>query len=327
MKQQRIPKRRKHRAGDPSFVMGFSVLFLSLWTLSILGISSMVLWQNGSTNYHASRSLILDVAGSDDPMVEPSSNARPQHATISNGPKIVWLMSFPNSGTSFTSRLVREASRTMTATNYADEEDTHEPVYEDQPMGPFWIHQDDFEPPDRYVLTKTHCGLRCGECPPEEYAETTYSFRRKCALTKSLDNKHANYDFYDFDRVEKAIHLIRNPFDNVVSRFHLLTAKQHNQKYDKDTKHGFLQYCLHIDRMFTRNEIKYAHFKNVPELRALWLGMYGFASVGRPSHPKSMQCHATPSFASTLNGTIWRFIPQVIWISRPWWYIMMPIRK
>lgn len=261
--------------------VGFSVLFLSLWTISILGISSLL---NTST-VDSSRILRLETSNE-----EPSSSTdevtssnvnllSPNNGTAENGLQIAWLMSFPNSGTSYTSRLVREASRTMTATNYADEEyhvdSPQEAVYPDQPMGPFWIHQENFGIPNRYVLTKTHCGLRCGECPPEEYAETTYSFRRKCAFTKWLDDhKHAKYGNYDFARVKKAVHLIRNPFDNVVSRFHLLTAKKHNQQYAA-TKHGFLEYCLHIDGMFTRNEIKYAHFRNVHELRDLWLGTYG----------------------------------------------------
>jgi hypothetical protein len=230
-------------------------------------------------------------------------------------------MSFPNSGTSYTSQLVREATRTMTATNYADEvakidhpEQHHrpQPVFTDQPEGPFWIPQDNFTAPERYVLTKTHCGLRCTECPPEEYAETTYSFRRKCTGTKWLqfDNDNdgkdgggnnstthrAIYGHYpSLDRIEKAIHLICDPFDNVVSRFHHLLSTNtsstsssssgssssgsdktmmtyQTQQYPA-TKHGFLEYCLKIDGLFTRNEIKYAHFRNTPALRDLWLGM------------------------------------------------------
>lgn len=77
-------------------------------------------------------------------------------------PKLVWLMSFPNSGTSFTSRLVRDATKTDSASNYADETISGQeglilPVYKDQPMGPFWIkpaESPEFTEPANYVLTK-----------------------------------------------------------------------------------------------------------------------------------------------------------------------------
>lgn len=79
------------------------------------------------------------------------------------GKKIAWLMSFPNSGTSFTSRLVRDATKTVSASNYADETPTgkkgiKEAVFPDQyPEGPFWIKPEaspEFVEPDKIVLTK-----------------------------------------------------------------------------------------------------------------------------------------------------------------------------
>jgi hypothetical protein len=77
-------------------------------------------------------------------------------------PKIVWLMSFPNSGTSYTSQLVRDTTLSVSASNYADEtasgqEGFLEPVYEDQIQGPFWIRSDDtpdYTEPTEYILTK-----------------------------------------------------------------------------------------------------------------------------------------------------------------------------
>jgi hypothetical protein len=77
-------------------------------------------------------------------------------------PKLVWLMSFPNSGTSFTSRLVRDATMTVSASNYADETPSGQsglvlPVYRNHPEGPFWIKPEaspDFSEPDNYILTK-----------------------------------------------------------------------------------------------------------------------------------------------------------------------------
>ena len=80
-----------------------------------------------------------------------------------NEPKIVWLMSFPNSGTSYTSQLVRDTTYTISASNYADEtplglEGFLEPVYEDQIQGPFWIRPEEtpieYTEPSQYILTK-----------------------------------------------------------------------------------------------------------------------------------------------------------------------------
>lgn len=79
------------------------------------------------------------------------------------GRKLVWLMSFPNSGTSYTSRLIRDLTQTDSASNYADETDAGRaglkyPVFEDMPDGPFWINKPeselDYDEPTEYVLTK-----------------------------------------------------------------------------------------------------------------------------------------------------------------------------
>ena len=84
-------------------------------------------------------------------------------SSMANEPKIAWLMSFPNSGTSYTSQLVRDTTFTVSASNYADEtplglEGFLEPVYEDQIQGPFWIRPEDtpveYEEPTKYILTK-----------------------------------------------------------------------------------------------------------------------------------------------------------------------------
>jgi hypothetical protein len=204
-----------------------------------------------------------------------------------NGLQIVWLMSFPNSGTSYTSRLVRDMTQTFTASNYADE--TPEgirgeriPVYTNETYGPFWtipmanIHE--YQYPTRYVLTKTHCGIRCSICSPNEYAETTYSFRRRCLVTKWVEKDPKSgrttnvYSTYPMTHVEKAVHILRNPFDNVVSRFHLEhTHPNRTAKEYTPNRHGFLRYCLSIDYKYIQQEIKYMHFQENKLLQDLWL--------------------------------------------------------
>jgi hypothetical protein len=79
------------------------------------------------------------------------------------GMKLVWLMSFPNSGTSFTSRVIRDLTKTDSASNYADETPTGQagvrlPVFDSMPDGPFWINKPEqglsYSEPREYVITK-----------------------------------------------------------------------------------------------------------------------------------------------------------------------------
>ena len=100
------------------------------------------------------------------PLVDSSS---------SSGPDIAWLMSFPNSGTSYTMRLVQAVSNTTAATNYAEEcqQDASGRVATlfDSPSGPYLRQQvlgGGMPLPKRYILTKTHCGGRCVHCIPGE---------------------------------------------------------------------------------------------------------------------------------------------------------------
>lgn len=194
--------------------------------------------------------------------VEPSWKG--EMSVDNAAPAVAWLMSFPNSGTSYTSRLVRQTSGTRTASNYGHETYNgktypSKPVFADQPEGPFWTESpDQTEYPSRFVLTKTHCGGRCEDCPPERYVETTYSFRRMChwgrRVVEGPNHTLTQTDvIYPSQRVRKAVHLIRSPFDNVVSRFHL--EMKGSTKYPK-TEEGFREYCFSLNNKHDRAEHK-----------------------------------------------------------------------
>lgn len=95
---------------------------------------------------------------------------------------------------------------------------------------------------------------------PEKYSESTYSFRRQCLKTKWVEldeNGTVTRKFADYsaDRVKRAIHLIRDPFDNVVSRFHL-ERKLPGRKAAEFSKsrEGFRSYCSQIDGIHIANE-------------------------------------------------------------------------
>lgn len=180
--------------------------------------------------------------------------------------KIALIMSYPNSGTSYTSKLVRQASGTTTATNYGMEglisttDHRSVPVYDYSLDGPYWLHpptksMDDglevegedkqqtkrevlpIPPPTASILTKTHCGIRCTHCPPIMYLENEETFFQRClsgarkvpdkSKNDKLDNNKKEKQYYKKEFVtyspnliHSAIHLIRNPFDNAISRFH-----------------------------------------------------------------------------------------------------------
>ena len=200
-----------------------------------------------------------------------------QSHDISDGPKIAWLMSFPNSGTSFTLHLTRESSNMTTASNYALEGEI-----KDKPSVPIRSHMGETGPwlelipnktttvPHKYILTKTHCSGFCNHCAPQRYLETTRSFQLSCQTGTRGDFHRAHKVnktelrvvkiprskvTYDASAVASAIHVIRNPFDNVVARFHLDYNREvnvfQNSTYAEiypNNATGFHRWCEYYDR-------------------------------------------------------------------------------
>ena len=80
-------------------------------------------------------------------------------------PKMVWLMSYPNSGTSYTMTMVGKATNRATASNYGrevtDPPTPNVPLYPGQWNGPFYRPNPRKPLPTDYILVKTHCGGTC----------------------------------------------------------------------------------------------------------------------------------------------------------------------
>jgi hypothetical protein len=184
-------------------------------------------------------------------------------------PKVAWLMSFPNSGTSFTSQMVRHLSHISTATNYGeefmDDEGNPIPIHVNSTVGPFWVDLQDarfaVERPTVFAFTKTHCGGRCEACGPSKYVENPHSF-----LTQCLSGKWPRLEKdgtivkeviqYDVELVQRAVHLIRSPFDNVVSRFHLESHgfdTEQSRRYPH-SREGFRNFCFQLNTLFEEEE-------------------------------------------------------------------------
>ena len=182
-------------------------------------------------------------------------------------PTICWLMSFPNSGTSYTMTMVARASNRSFASNYGDEVTASDQIetlsiYPRRPEGPYWtglinkqLVTHPRELPTDYVLTKTHCGSRCINCGPDDYIESSKVFLTRCASGSARvpPNRRRIEVEYPPERVHKAIHLIRNPFHNIIARFHL--DRKHyvrSNKTDWLNDHpndatGFQTWCKGLD--------------------------------------------------------------------------------
>jgi len=243
-------------------------------------------------------------------------------------PKVAWLMSYPNSGTSFTMRLVARGSGYSITTNYGKESvllvdmdaenitmdpswkkvllqqakmnksirkdnvaensaflnaTTNEKLYPSSSFdGPFLINSEKDLPP-KYIMTKTHCGGRCNVCGPRSYLETAESFLNMCATGSRIVNASSYQSTtgkyqqitaqipitYDPNIVSRAIHLVRNPFNNLVSNFHL---ERHSKIRKQDTKWlnnypndrtGFRRWCHDKEERYKyeeRSEMYYHKF-------------------------------------------------------------------
>ena len=129
--------------------------------------------------------------------------------------------------------------------------------------GPFWL-----EPfgkrPHSVVLTKTHCGGYCHDCRPYKSVETPYSFLMHCAMAEAEyfninENRVMSDHFiYEYSEVDRAVHLFRDPFDNMVSRYHLGVHKVTKQnrtdliaRYTYDAA-GYNNFCS--DKTYVQQE-------------------------------------------------------------------------
>ena len=167
--------------------------------------------------------------------------------------QVAWVMSFPNSGTSYTMKLIQRYSKTTAATNYVSEiVDETKPVYIDvQQKGPFVLHPPRNRPP-KYIATKTHCAQERGSTSIFQI-DSASMFEKACADRHELRNGRQIHTYYS-SMVHRAIHIIRDPFDNVVSRFHHF-LKHGKQKYThgfNKTKEGFRAYCRRSNKPFHR---------------------------------------------------------------------------
>ena len=206
-----------------------------------------------------------------DPLENTVPNLEESQWEVDLSPKIVWLSSYPNSGTSFTMTLVERASNLSTATNYGDEV-THKshdsvPLYPNHQEGPFWKGTSENalalkrvirDLPYPYILTKTHCGGRCIKCPASEYlVNTTRQFIYGCQKSsyRKQNQMVTTETGAPMSAIKRMIHMIRNPFHNVVARFHLerknmISKNSSLEELFPYNSTGFHNWCHYLDSTY-----------------------------------------------------------------------------
>lgn len=180
-------------------------------------------------------------------------------------PRIVWLLSFPNSGTSYTLKFIQAATQTTTATNYGGTEQVGyanslsvDPNY---PQGPFFRYPERPHPTD-FILTKTHCDSH-------DIVNQT-QFEITCRKGNVKVNGTVLPTIYDVNQIGGAVHLIRNPFDNAVARMHYRQKVWAESKNKRDqqmaqlfssTPHGFARWCQYLAVAESPKRKRYHHFQ------------------------------------------------------------------
>lgn len=169
--------------------------------------------------------------------------------------------------------MTRQASNRTTATNYALEGEVLDEPSIPAISGPAgtkgpWLEILRGEPtqlPDKYILTKTHCGGFCKDdgC---QIIHSPRSFLTSCLLNSQAvvnpagDGLVKLHHKYNRALVAKAIHMVRHPLDNIVARFHLVHNIEKDtaflQRYPKN-RTGFRRWCR--EQVDQRDALRYNH--------------------------------------------------------------------
>lgn len=234
--RQTFAKRRPWPKSEPPSVTMRSI-YETLWPLLIILVVLQVVWWLSHRPDPAPAATKEATVKRPLDMDEGSSSPKDRHP-------IAWLLSFPNSGTSYTIINTMIMSNKTTASNYGHEarqrKSSGERVWSD--TGPYLL--DDRLARPTVTLTKSHCSTS---------ARTYGAFEHVCrSTTDDVDVPQV----YDGDLVDRVVHLVRHPLDNLVARKHLiyrhasemgdLSAEQ-IERFG-DTREGFLAWCRYYDR-------------------------------------------------------------------------------
>ena len=161
---------------------------------------------------------------------------------------IVWLMSFPNSGTSYTIVNTERLSNTTTATNYGDETTNNDNrprqrLFSD--TGPFVHRPEKRMQPESRILTKTHChvGVEADWFWQKCHSTSWHEQESNRTVHKSVEYNISLLTSSQTSVVPLTgvVHLVRNPLDNLVSRMHLRVKRMARRRHwDSNTVDFYL---------------------------------------------------------------------------------------
>ena len=95
--------------------------------------------------------------------------------------------------------------------------------------------------PTRALLTKSHCAGYDSLGGYSTCGMTTESFALACASPRSKTG--ARLPVYPLSKV---VHIVRDPFDNMVARMHLAVDNGHVKRLEH-SREGFLEWCRRVD--------------------------------------------------------------------------------
>jgi hypothetical protein len=190
-----------------------------------------------------------------------TSTWTPPPDEVHKPPKLAMLLSFPNSGTSYTLKLVKTATGYFTGNTYIKElYEKRDLIFPESGKGPFWqdetkdVRQTMRRPPE-YVLVKSHCAGYCSTCSPIDTMTSEREFSNGCTKTFDVHDEVARFDV---EKISKIVHMVRNPMDNVVARYHLdmhMRAKYDKvSEYDDNTSEGFIKSCATFVDAWWKND-------------------------------------------------------------------------
>lgn len=148
-------------------------------------------------------------------------------------------------------------SYSSVAVNYRKESDAQTLLRKDRPDGPF-VHNSSLSLP-RLVLTKTHCDGYCDDCGMSKSFIPLDKFESGCSRSeKQFLNGRLITRSYPTSDVSKAVHLMRHPLDNCVSRMHhgvyrrrrFLNWTEDRLSIFNTSREGLLSWCSYIDMGF-----------------------------------------------------------------------------
>jgi len=177
----------------------------------------------------------------------------------SRSPIIVWFFGFPQSENYYILHLIQHVSKRATATNSGQKvmdldgvvhiaERDSILLYENH--GPALLSENSLDPPDKRVLTFVSNGDgTCLNCHPRNYMHNFARFREVCSQASFIKNGNVAPMEYNPAIAKSAVHLFRNPYDNILLRF--WTEREEMKLDHRDfalkkyppSHQGFQQWC------------------------------------------------------------------------------------